>query len=276
MASVRVPPLKMQGIKTRLVPLIRECILWDGSGRWIEPFVGSAVVPLNINPDRALLGDTNRHTIEFFRAVQQGTLTAGSAREHLEQEGARLLRDGQEHYYRIRERFNDGHDPHDFLFLNRSCFNGLMRFNRKGHFNTPFCRKPERFRPSYITRICNQVEWISDRVKRGAWKFVCSDWADILDEAGPGDFVYADPPYSGRSTGYYNSWSDPDAFRLEDRLKALPCSFLYSMWYKNRYRKNDRLHEAFPDYEIRTFSHFYHLGATEGLRNKMTEALIVG
>ena len=73
-----------------------------------------------------------------------------------------------------------------------------------------------------------------------------------------------------------NSWTDDDASQLEDVLKSLPCHFIYSMWSENKYRKNDRLHDAFSDYEIRTFSHFYHLGATEGLRNGMTEALVVG
>ena len=48
------------------------------------------------------------------------------------------------------------------------------------------------------------------------------------------------------------------------------------MWSENKYRRNDRLHNIFSDYEIRTFSHFYHLGSTENLRNFMTEALVIG
>lgn len=276
MSAVRVPPIKTQGIKTKIVPFIMESVAWDRSGRWIEPFVGSAVVLLNVNTDRALVGDTNQHIIGFYKAVQQGKLTADSVREFLEREGSILLRDGQEHYYRIRERFNAYHDPHDFLFLNRSCFNGLMRFNKKGRFNTPFCRKPERFRPAYITKICNQVGWVAKRMQGKAWEFVCADWTEVLGDARRGDFVYADPPYAGRFTDYFNSWDEDDAAKLEKQLKALPCSFLYSMWSENKYRKNERLHQSFREYEIRTFSHFYHLGATENLRNRMTEALIVG
>ncbi len=276
MASVLVPPLKMQGIKTKIVPLIRESVVWSGEGKWVEPFVGSGVVLLNINPNRALLGDTNCHVIRLYQYVQRGLLTASSVRKFLEREGAHLLRDGQEHYYRVRERFNVSSDPHDFLFLNRSCFNGLIRFNKKGEFNTPFCRKPERFRPAYITKICNQVEWVSDRIRGKPWEFVCADWAEVLDEVRPNDFVYSDPPYAGRFTDYFNTWTENDASRLESRLKALPCPFLYSMWSENKYRKNERLHNAFAEYEIRTFSHFYHLGATEQLRNNMTEALVLG
>ncbi len=271
-----MPPLKIQGIKTKAIPFIRDSVDWSGVGRWIEPFVGSAVVPFNIRPQSALLGDANPHLIRFYTAIQAGTVTSASVRVFLEQEGARLLHDGQEHYYRVRERFNETGDPHDFLFVNRACFNGLVRFNKKGRFNTPFCRKPERFRPAYITKICNQVQRAADSMAGKAWEFVCGDWDDVLSEAREGDFVYCDPPYAGRFTDYFNSWTDDDATQLEENLKALPCPFLYSMWSENRYRKNDRLHDAFSGYEIRTFSHFYHLGATEDLRNGMTEALVVG
>ncbi len=276
MSAVQVPPLKIQGIKTKAIPFIRDSVDWDGAGRWIEPFVGSAVVALNIAPKCALLGDANPHLVRFYAAIQAGTVTSATVRSFLEREGARLQEDGQEHFYRVRDRFNDSGDSHDFLFLNRACFNGLVRFNRKGRFNTPFCRKPERFRPAYITKICNQVQRAADIMAGKDWKFVCADWGEILRETREGDFVYCDPPYAGRFTDYFSSWTDKDAEQLENGLKALPCSFLYSMWSENKYRRNDRLHEAFSDYEIKTFSHFYHLGSTESLRNSMTEALVVG
>ena len=276
MSTVQVPPLKIQGIKTKAVPFIRDSVDWNGSGYWIEPFLGSAVVPLNIKPGQALLGDANPHLIHFYTAIQSGDLTSNTVRVFLEQESARLLRDGEEHYYRVRDRFNEIGNPHDFVLLNRACFNGLIRFNKKGCFNTPFCRKPERFRPAYITKICNQVQRAADSMAGKTWEFVCADWGDLLKEARAGDFVYCDPPYAGRFTDYFNSWTDNDAEQLEEGLKALPCPFIYSMWSENKYRKNNRLHDSFSDYEIRTFSHFYHLGAREHLRNGMTEALVLG
>lgn len=276
MSTVQVPPLKMQGIKTKAIPFIMDSIDWNSSGRWIEPFVGSAVVPLNVKPERALLGDANPHLISFYTALQKGTVTPATVRAFLEKEGVRLLSEGQEHYYRVRNRFNNEHDPHDFLFLNRACFNGLMRFNRKGHFNAPFCRKPERFRPALITKICNQVQKAADSMAGKSWEFICSDWSDVMSDAGEGDFVYCDPPYAGRSTGYFSTWNYSDAIQLEHRLKALPCSFLYSMWSENRYRKNERMHAVFSEYSIRTFPHFYHLGSTTNLRNQVMEALVIG
>jgi len=276
MTPTQIPPIKIQGIKTKAIPYIRESVKWNGHGRWIEPFVGSAVVALNMKPDRALLGDTNPHLIRFYSGIQDGTVTGESVREFLEREGSRLLIRGEAHYYRIRDRFNDSGDSHDFLFLNRACFNGLVRFNKKGQFNTPFCRKPERFRQGYITKISNQVQKAANLISGRDWEFICADWKNLLIQAQKNDFVYCDPPYVGRYTDYFNSWSDVDADNLENCLKALPCQFLYSMWSENKYRRNDRLHDAFSDYEIRTFSHFYHVGSTESLRNNMTEALVMG
>ncbi len=272
----RVPPIKIQGIKTKAVPHIRSNIVWSGRGRWIEPFLGSAVVLLNVNPSRALVGDSNPHIIKFYQDIQTGNLTSTTARSYLEREGSELLKYGEDHYYEIRKRFNLYGESHDFLFLNRACFNGLMRFNKKGGFNTPFCRKRDRFRPAYISKICNQVAWVSEILKGKKWDFVCSDWPALLDQSRSGDYIYADPPYAGRHTDYYNSWDDNEASKLEGRLKSLPCPFMYSMWSENKYRRNDRLHREFSDYEIKTFSHFYHLGSTEVLRNGMTEALVIG
>ena len=277
MASVPfAPPLKIQGIKTRAVPHIRTCMDWDGRGRWLEPFAGTCAVALNIAPDRAVLGDVNPHLIRFHQAVLDGEVSAGSVRAFLEREGALLVEEGEAHYYRIRGRFNASHDPHDFLFLNRSCFNGLMRFNAGGGFNVPFCRKPGRFRPGFITRIVNQVERAAHVMRGRDREFRAASWEDILSEARPGDFVYADPPYEGRSAGYWSAWTQADAERLEAELKALPCRFMLSMWSENRHRRNARLHEAFRGYDIRTFRYFYHLGPTESLRGGMTEALVLG
>lgn len=144
--KVMVPPIKTQGIKTKLMPFILESIEWDGRGRFIEPFLGSGVVAFNVAPERALLGDTNKHIIKFYQGIQSGEITPDKARQHLYAEGDILRVEGKEHYYRIRERFNEEAGSLDFLFLTRSCFNGLMRFNSKGGFNVPFCHKPDRFR----------------------------------------------------------------------------------------------------------------------------------
>lgn len=271
----KAPPIKIQGIKTKLVPWIADAISWSGRGRWIEPFMGSCAVALNVAPPRALLCDTNEHLIRFYTALQDGAISAPTVRRFLEEEGAKLLATGEEHFYEIRKRFNEHSSPLDLLFLNRSCFNGIMRFNKKGGFNVPFCRKPERFRQQLITKICNQVDWAASVIRGKAWEFKCQPWQQTLAEAGVDDFIYVDPPYIGRHTDYYNQWSKLEADELANTIKTSPSGFAYSMWKENKYRENDHLIAHFQDYPMETFNHFYHVGSTENLRSEMEEALVI-
>lgn len=273
--TAKAPPIKIQGIKTKLVPFIAGSIKWAGDGRWVEPFIGSAAVALNIAPERALLADTNEHVIRFYQQVQSKKITPEVVQHYLEEEGAKLLEKGEKHFYAIRERFNAEKSPLDLVFLNRSCFNGIMRFNKKGGFNVPFCRKPERFRQALITKICNQIAWAAKVIQGKDWEFKCQPWRDTLAQATSSDFVYLDPPYFGRHTDYYNQWSEQEADNLSDAIKALGCGFAYSMWKENTYRENSHLAQHFAGYPMETFNHFYHVGASEALRNEMKEALVL-
>ncbi|WP_027724636.1 DNA adenine methylase [Tuberibacillus calidus] len=270
---VKVPPIKCQGIKTKLVNFIFQNIKWDEQGKWIEPFLGSGVVLFNANPQRALVSDTNKHIIKMYQDIQSGVLTPQSVRDFLEVEGKKLEESNGEYYYEVRDRFNENGSSFDFIFLNRSCFNGMMRFNKTGGFNVPFCRKPERFRTALITKIVNQIIWVSKVMKGKDWTFVCQDWRETLKEANEIDFVYMDPPYIGRHTNYYNQWDEKEAKDLAEAAGQLPCGYALSMWYENQYRKNDHLDVW--NGVIRTTSHFYHVGASERNRNAMEEALII-
>src|SRR5579871_6588861 len=101
-AHVGVPPIKCQGIKTKLVPFIFRSIQWNGDGaHWIEPFLGSGVVALNLMPERALLADTNRHIIGLYQSIQRGEMTPATVREFLECEGKRLKASGADYYYEV-------------------------------------------------------------------------------------------------------------------------------------------------------------------------------
>jgi DNA adenine methylase len=274
--SPKAPPIKSQGIKTKIVPFILGSFSWDASkGTWIEPFVGSGAVAFNTGAPEVLAADSNRHIIGFYQAIQSGIITPAGVRKFLTAEGAVLEKKGEDHYYAIRDRFNKNGDPVDFLFLSRACFNGMIRFNKRGGYNVPFCRKPERFRPAYVTKIVNQVAWISDVIRNADWKFVVQDWRKTLQAAKSRDFVYLDPPYIGRHTDYFNSWDEEEANALAGTLRALPSGFAYSMWYKNQYRENAHLARWFSDYPVVLTTHFYHVGPTESLRNPMEEALVI-
>lgn len=271
----KTPPIKMQGIKTKIVPHIASAVSWEQRGRWIEPFLGTAAVALNIAPQNALLTDTNEHVINLYRGIQDGVIGGALVRSYLEYEGKKLAERGEDHYYAIRKRFNETGDSLDFLFLNRSCFNGMVRFNRHGEFNVPFCRKPDRFRPALITKIVNQINWAKNVMDGKDWEFVVQEWQTTVKKATQDDIIYCDPPYIGRHTDYYNGFTEDEACNLAHFLRSTTATFAMSMWLENKYRKNEFVERWFSDFPQRKISHFYHLGSTERLRNQMTEVVIV-
>ncbi len=270
----KAPPIKIQGIKTKLVPLIEASVDWDGLGRWIEPFMGSASVALNVGPKKALLCDTNAHLIAFYKAVQSGELNTSSVKKYLMSEGAKLSEKGEKHYYFIRDRFNATASSFDFLFLSRSCFNGMIRFNQHGEFNVPFCKKPNRFRKALITKITNQVDWAANVMRHRKWEFKVQSWETTLKDAKNGDLIYCDPPYVGRNSTYYNSFDECDAEELALALISSQKKFVFSNWLENKYRRNEYVKKYFSDYTWNEVTHFYHVGASKSLRNRMREVVI--
>lgn len=272
--KVSVPPIKSQGIKTKLVPWIHSIIPDDFNGVWIEPFMGTGAVAFNVAPERALLCDSNPHLINFYRAIAAGSITPEVVKAYLEREGGLLLAKGEAHYYDIRERFNAEHAPLDFLFLNRAGFNGMIRFNRKGGFNIPFCRKPQRFAQSYVTKITNQVAWVSKLIKAKQFTFKCQDFTATLAEASPADIIYCDPPYIDRHADYYNGWDDPQERELFTKLSGFQGKFIVSTWHHNDYRDNTYIAALWSQHKVLTQEHFYHVGGKESNRKPMVEALV--
>src|SRR5215211_1856179 len=248
--KVFVPPIKCQGIKTKLVHWIIQQVELDTSGTWIEPFTGSGVVGFNLRPNHALFSDINPHIINFYNAIKSGEITSASARAYLENEGQLLSQRGQDHYYEVRSRFNKSGNSFDFLFLSRAGFNGVMRFNKKGEHNVPFGHKNERFAKAYVTKIANQIKYVSDAMKQHDWTFICSDFRTIISQAKQSDFLYCDPPYAGRHTDYFNSWSYKEEQELYTLLASTTAKFILSTWHSNQYRTNIALEKYAPDFKI--------------------------
>ncbi len=267
-----VPPIKCQGIKTDLIDWIKSSINLNNQRVWIEPFCGSCVVGFNIKPKKAIFSDNNPHIINFYQSIKENKLNSKITKEYLQNEGNELLKTNGEHYYVIRERFNKEKNFLDFLFLNRACFNGLMRFNSKGGFNVPFCKKPNRFAQSYITKIVNQIENVSQIIKNNDYDFIYCDFEETIKKTTENDLIYCDPPYIMRHSDYFTSWDIEHEKRL---CKSLVNSkFILSTWHSNKYRKNEAIQTIWDKFRIVTREHFYFIGGKEDNRNTMLEALI--
>jgi len=193
------PPLKWAGGKRWLVPQVAP--LWENrrSCRLVEPLCGGLAMALGLRPARALLNDINPHTINFYRWLKRGLRVA------LPMENSAAA------YYTCRQRFNSlvasgragsAQAAALFYYLNRTCYNGLCRFNRKGQFNVPFGR---------YRNIRYRRDFSEYRPILANWDFRYGDFEEI--ELQPDDFVYADPPYDVEFTAYTRtgfSWQDQE------------------------------------------------------------------
>lgn len=279
---VIVPPIKSQGIKTKLVPWINDLIIKSGldlaNTNWVEPFFGTGVVGLNapVGGSR-YIGDSNPHIINFYNGILNGEITPQNMRKYLEYEGALLAsadEQGYAHYKMIKDRFNTEHSSFDFIFLSRAGFNGMMRFNRRGQWNIPFCKKPERFAPAYITKICNQIAAAQRVILANHWEFHNQNFIETINHAQAGDLIYCDPPYFGRYVDYYNGWTENDEEALFNALLHTPAHFILSTWHHNEFRANDMMEKFWNHFNIETQEHFYHSGARLENRHAMVEALV--
>ena len=197
MIATLKPPLKWAGGKRWLVPHLKP--IWEkyADRRYVEPFCGGLAVVLGLQPARALLNDINPHLINFYQHLQSGM------------QPRIAMRNEEQLFYEHRERFNQliqngGAKSVEaaelFYYLNRTCFNGLCRFNKTGEFNVPF--------GTYST-INYATDFSEFATTFRQWEFGNRDVADLETE--PGDFIYADPPYDVEFTTYSAggfSWDD--------------------------------------------------------------------
>ena len=270
------PPIKIQGIKTKLVPLIKDNIIMDKEMLWVEPFMGSGVVGFNIRPQQAIFADTNPHIINFYNNIKQKNIDSYIVRNFLESEGDKLEKGDDEYYYEVRERFNKNHSSLDFLFLNRSCFNGMIRFNKNYKFNVPYGHKPQRFSKAYITKIVNQVKYVEQMLCISDCNFICQSFDNTINSIQEERaFIYCDPPYIGRNVDYYDSWSEDEETKLKKMLISNNNYFMLSTWDHNKYRKNEYVDTLWGFCKKINKEHFYYVGANENNRNSIVEALLI-
>lgn len=231
--SARLRPLARTQPVTRIQPALRPApsgpiVKWAGGkgkllgalmanmparfGRYFEPFLGGGALFFRVAPERAVLADRNDDLMNLYRCV---AWKVDAVIQRLE---AHRAEHSEDHYYAMRDHWNA--EPRTqsaveraaaFLYLNKTCYNGLFRVNQKGHFNVPMGRYTE-------PRICDREQLeAASQVLRGA-ELNTGSFADQVADARAGDFVYFDPPYDPVSrtasfTSYTASAFGPDEQR---------------------------------------------------------------
>ena len=178
------PILKWAGGKSQLISQLLPHVP-ERFGTYIEPFVGGGAMFFALQPDRAVLSDSNPELVNLYRqiATKVESVIGYLKRYH----------NTAEAYYEVRsQKWQELPPPKAAartIFLNRTCFNGLYRVNRKGEFNVPYGRYAN-------PRICDEenLRAASQVLKRA--EILCGDFAEVLEaRAKSGDFVFLDPPY---------------------------------------------------------------------------------
>lgn len=203
------PFLKWAGGKRWLAPSIQEQIC-KVKGRYIEPFLGGGAVFFSSSPKSALLNDANVDLIDTYKALQQDYEAVVKHLAHHQRHHSK------EYYYQIRD-----YAPRclfrraaKFIYLNRTCWNGLYRVNLKGIFNVPIGTKS--------TVLLSSDNWPQVSALLQNAQLSSGDFESIIDEAENGDLIFADPPYTVKHNlnGFikYNealfSWADQERLSL--------------------------------------------------------------
>ena len=205
------PFLRWAGSKRK--QLARLASFWSSNHkRYVEPFAGSACLFFAIEPEFAVLGDSNKELIEVYRVVRDDP-------ERLYQRLCRIRRDLKT-YLRWRhlrpESLDSGTRAVRFLYLNRNCFNGIYRTNREGKFNVPIGTR--------LGSYPSKADFIKCSTLLQRAKLIPADFAKTLTLITAGDFVYLDPPYAVTSRRIFteygkNTFNTSDIQRLSTGLK---------------------------------------------------------
>jgi len=180
------PLIKYIGNKSRFAEHICSTFPKDQK-TYFEPFVGSGAVLGCLAPKRAIAADTMKPLIEMWKLLQKRPQELiDSYRESY----GKYQRNRLEVYESIKARFNRANNPHDFLFISRTCYGGVIRFRRDGYLSTPIGPHKPIPPEEFSTRA---FEW--HRAVRST-EFVLADYAEVVKMAGDGDIVYCDPPYT--------------------------------------------------------------------------------
>ena len=207
---VAQPVVKWAGGKSRLLPEL-FARLPPSWGRYFEPFGGGAALFFALAPERGVLGDANADLVRMYRAI---AADAGAVIRKLR---SHARAHSVDYYYGARARWNarraswaPATGAAAFIYLNKTCYNGLWRVNRAGGFNVPCGRYTN-------PPICVPDALLAaHRVLQRA-ELRCGDYRATVEDAERGDLVYLDPPYEPvTATASFTSYT-AHAFGREDQ-----------------------------------------------------------
>ena len=242
----------------------------ENYNRYFEPFIGGGALFFELQPENAYISDMNEELINLYQVVRDNVdeLVADLQKHDISKEYFMEIRniDRTDEY----KNWSDVKKASRFIYLNRTCFNGMYRVNSKGEFNVPFGHYKN-------PRILDENNLIncSNLLQRTEIKH--ADFSEILKKVKKGDFVYFDPPYVPLSeTSSFTSYTK-DGFDIDMQFKLRDvCDELDSMGVKFLLSNSDTklVNELYENYNIKKVFASRQINANADGRGKITEVLV--
>lgn len=285
------PFLKWAGGKRQLIPIITENLpdeLINGEiETFIEPFVGGGAVLFELlkkyDFKKVIINDLNKELMNTYMSIRDNTDELVSELKTISEEY--LLLDDEkrkEYFYKIRDIYNSENlveikKSAYFIFLNRTCFNGLYRVNRNGKFNVPHgkYKNPKILDKENILIISKVLKEIS---------IYCVDFEEVYKLTDDKTFVYFDPPYrplnatSSFSSYHKNEFNDDEQIRLVNFYKKLDSKgaklMLSNSDPKNINKEDEFFDKLYRDYKIIRVDANRSINSNGDKRGKIKEILV--
>jgi len=214
--SIR-PLLRWAGGKQRIVNRLRAFLPQDLTQRvYREPFLGAGSLFFAVCPVNPVLSDANEHLIRCYESVcENPDLIYRYLCEH-------RARTSRHYYYKVRDLYNHSDfssaQAARFIYLNKTCYNGIFRVNKRGEFNVPYGNQEVPCLPKQA-----DLRRVAKLLKEAVLKTM--PFEDAMKDPGPGDFFYLDPPYPPlNGTSYFTHYTaqafgEESQRRLAERVR---------------------------------------------------------
>jgi DNA adenine methylase len=237
------PFVKWAGGKRQLIKVLTNN-LPPSYNRYIEPFVGGGALLFEVLPYKAIINDINTELINAYTVIKDDIdALIEDLKKHKNEE---------EYYYKIRsldtEKLSAVERASRFIYLNKTCFNGLYRENSKGKFNVPFGKYKN---PKILDE--ENLRAVSEYLNTAEISILNLDYKEVCKLAKKGDFVYLDPPYypiskSSSFTKYHKlDFTERDQMELTEVFRELDRKGCYVMLSNSNTKF---IKELYKEYEI--------------------------
>lgn len=268
------PFVKWAGGKRQIIDKLKEYVP-DEYNTYYEPFIGGGALLFELSPKNAVINDSNEELMNVYRCLcdEEKFKKMCNLLNHYEAEHS------EEFYYEIRNkdknknaysRLSDYTKAARTIYLNKACFNGLYRVNKKNEFNVPFGKKTK-----INTYEGSNLITISNYLTMNNIKILSIDFEEAVKDVKPKDFIYFDPPYDS-DTSTFNSYTEEgfdrnEQIRLAKVFKELDKKGAYVMLSNHN---TSLINDLYKDYNIHLIEAKRNINANGKKRGKVEEVII--